>query len=224
VDGSLVGLYSGLPGNRDERRNYPDHISSSRAEAVGRAGLPHRGGRALVSCLVPFEHGPGISDEDWRCEKNLSRSFKPLAGVVPRPVWRCHSNLPTFRFSTPRRLVRSVLAIVRANRKGPGEGTPIKVAQVKEKFGGLRFYFEGGNDASPAIRTCIAAAAQESFHISEVCGQPGYLMGYNRTRCDEHFHTGSRPEWDERYRKTMTAAGGRARLLRGGDWNLCLLN
>ena len=119
VDGSLVGLYSGLPGNRDERRNYPDHISSSRAEAVGRAGLPHRGGRALVSCLVPFEHGPGISDEDWRCEKNLSRSFKPLAGVVPRPVWRCHSNLPTFRFSTPRRLVRSGLAIVRANRTGP---------------------------------------------------------------------------------------------------------
>jgi hypothetical protein len=87
-----------------------------------------------------------------------------------------------------------------------GEGTSIKVAQVKEKFGGLRFYFEGRNDASNAIRAHIAAAEQESFHICEVCGQPGYLIGHNRTRCDEHFHTGSSPEWDERYRKTMTAA------------------
>jgi hypothetical protein len=63
-----------------------------------------------------------------------------------------------------------------------------------------------GNDAIDAIRACIGAAAQESFHICEVCGQPGYLIGHNRTRCDEHFHTGSSPEWDERYRKTMTAA------------------
>jgi hypothetical protein len=90
-------------------------------------------------------------------------------------------------------------------------GQPFKVAQVKEKFGGLRFYFEGGNDAFHAIRACIAAAAQESFHICEVCGQPGYLIGHNRTRCDEHFHSGSRHEWDERYQKLLkTDAWARA--------------
>jgi hypothetical protein len=84
-----------------------------------------------------------------------------------------------------------------------GEGTPFKVAQVKEKFGGLRFYFEGGNDAIGAIRACVGAAAQESFHICEVCGQPGYLIGHNRTRCDEHFHSGSSVEWDERYQNLL---------------------
>ena len=92
---------------------------------------------------------------------------------------------------------------MRTNRKGRGEGTPFKVAQVKEKFGGLCFYIEGGNEAIFAL---IETAELESFHICEVCGQPGYLIGHNRARCDEHFHTGSSPEWDERYRKTMTAA------------------
>jgi hypothetical protein len=89
--------------------------------------------------------------------------------------------------------------------KVPNKGKSFKVAQVKEKFGGTALYFEGGNDAFDAIRACIGAAALESFHICEVCGQPGYLIGHNRTRCDEHFHAGSSPEWDERYRKTMTA-------------------
>ena len=69
-----------------------------------------------------------------------------------------------------------------------GEGTSFKVAQVKEKFGGLRFYFEGGNDAFDAIRAHIAAAEAESFHISEVCGQPGTRrdIRWIQTLCDEH--------------------------------------
>jgi hypothetical protein len=58
------------------------------------------------------------------------------------------------------------------------------------------------------FRDLVAAAEQESFHICEVCGQPGYLIGHNRPRCDEHFHSGSSVGWDERYQKTMTAAGG----------------
>jgi hypothetical protein len=87
-----------------------------------------------------------------------------------------------------------------------GDGTPFKVAQVKQKFGGLRFYFEGGNDVIHAINALTTTAEQESFHICEVCGQPGYLIGHNRTRCDVHFHSGSSPEWDGQYRKTLTAA------------------
>jgi hypothetical protein len=84
-----------------------------------------------------------------------------------------------------------------------GEGTPFKVAQVKQKFGGLRFYFEGDNDAFDAIYAHTAAAEQESFHICEVCGQPGTLIGHNRTGCDVHFDSGSSPEWDERYQKYL---------------------
>jgi hypothetical protein len=48
--------------------------------------------------------------------------------------------------------------------------------------------------------------SRSPFIFCEVCGQPGYLIGHNRTRCDVHFHSGSSPEWDGQYRKTLTAA------------------
>jgi hypothetical protein len=87
--------------------------------------------------------------------------------------------------------------------KVPNKGKPFKVVQVKQKFGGLKFYFAGADDAFHAIRTHIKAAEQESFHVWEVCGHPGYLIGHNRTRCDVHFDSGSSPEWDERYQKYL---------------------
>lgn len=42
-----------------------------------------------------------------------------------------------------------------------------EVVQVKEKFGGLRFYFEGGDNV---IRDMVMLAELESFHICEECG------------------------------------------------------
>jgi hypothetical protein len=68
---------------------------------------------------------------------------------------------------------------------------------------GRLLYFEGGNDAFDAIRALIAAAQQESFHICEVCGQPGTLRGQTRTRCDVHVESGASSEWDERYQKAL---------------------
>jgi hypothetical protein len=56
-------------------------------------------------------------------------------------------------------------------------GHEFEVLQVKEKFGGLRFYvrFDGLrlSHADDAISRRIGAAMQESFHTCEVCGQPG---------------------------------------------------
>ena len=52
-------------------------------------------------------------------------------------------------------------------------GSQFEVLQVKEKFGGLRFYVNcRRNDA---IRQRILAAIEESFHTCEICGQPGKL-------------------------------------------------
>jgi hypothetical protein len=65
-------------------------------------------------------------------------------------------------------------------------GSQFEVLQVKEKFGGLRFYVNcRRNDA---IRQRILAAIEESFHTCEVCGQPGKLRenGLIKTLCDEH--------------------------------------
>jgi hypothetical protein len=48
-------------------------------------------------------------------------------------------------------------------------GRSFQVLQVKEKFGGLRFYTKFNNDAISAL---IEAAEIESRRTCEVCGQP----------------------------------------------------
>lgn len=59
------------------------------------------------------------------------------------------------------------------------------VYQVKEKFGGLRFYIGAGNEP---IWKRISQAGKESFTICEVCGKPGQLRidGWMQTLCEEH--------------------------------------
>jgi hypothetical protein len=62
---------------------------------------------------------------------------------------------------------------------------PLKVRQVKEKFGGLRFYYSGGDTA---CREAVAAAEGRSMSTCEVCGQTGTLGGerWLSVRCLDH--------------------------------------
>lgn len=56
--------------------------------------------------------------------------------------------------------------------------------QVKEKFGGLRFYTYGGDDITNAF---ISFAESMSMKICETCGQPGKQQGdrgWIHTACD----------------------------------------
>jgi hypothetical protein len=64
-------------------------------------------------------------------------------------------------------------------------GHQFEVLQVKEKFGGLRFYV---NHASDAIRQRIEVAEEESFHTCEICGRPGNQRegAWSKTLCDLH--------------------------------------
>lgn len=60
------------------------------------------------------------------------------------------------------------------------------VAQVKEKFGGLRFYVDGGDTY---VHSIIDFAEALSFRICEDCGNAGKLRDdrpWYRTLCDEH--------------------------------------
>lgn len=60
-----------------------------------------------------------------------------------------------------------------------------EVVQVKEKFGGLRFYT---NWATEEMYEKIEEAEGKSFKICEECGQPGKVRGggWIRTLCDYH--------------------------------------
>jgi hypothetical protein len=59
-------------------------------------------------------------------------------------------------------------------------------SQVKEKFGGLRFYIDYHSD--DVIQGMIQMAESMSYHICEECGNKGKLRNGNwmRTLCDQH--------------------------------------
>jgi hypothetical protein len=61
----------------------------------------------------------------------------------------------------------------------------VTVEQVKEKFGGLRFYVQGGDEYTNGV---IAMAEQMSGLTCELCGAPGEQggTGWISTLCPTH--------------------------------------
>ena len=61
----------------------------------------------------------------------------------------------------------------------------VTVAQIKEKFGGLRFYYSGGDDA---IDGMVRMAESWAARSCEECGAPGKSRdgGWIKTLCDHH--------------------------------------
>jgi hypothetical protein len=62
-----------------------------------------------------------------------------------------------------------------------------QVCQVKEKFGGLRFYI---NSASNEVHDRITQAEKLSYDVCETCGESGELrtdIGWYLTLCDTHY-------------------------------------
>lgn len=69
-----------------------------------------------------------------------------------------------------------------------GRGAPVEpviVEQIKEKFGGLRFYYTGGDDYVNGLVDMAESWADETC---EDCGAPGQKRsgGWLRTLCDHH--------------------------------------
>ena len=64
------------------------------------------------------------------------------------------------------------------------DGVQTEAVQVKEKFGTLRFYVDGGSEG---VWEAISEAEGRSAVTCEECGKPGQLRegGWLRTLCDE---------------------------------------
>lgn len=58
------------------------------------------------------------------------------------------------------------------------------IAQVKEKFGSLRFYIGSSSDA---VFDRISEAEKDSAKTCELCGKPGKIIGkgWLMARCEE---------------------------------------
>jgi hypothetical protein len=62
----------------------------------------------------------------------------------------------------------------------------VVVAQIKEKFGGLRFYYDGGDDT---IRGMVRMAEAWADAVCEDCGAPATkkTSGWIKNVCNVHF-------------------------------------
>lgn len=67
----------------------------------------------------------------------------------------------------------------------PEECPQVIVRQIKEKFGGLRFYYDGGDDTVDGM---VRMAESWAARTCDVCGDKGKSRdgGWIRTLCDVH--------------------------------------
>ena len=72
------------------------------------------------------------------------------------------------------------------NHKIPKAVPQVKVAQIKEKFGGLRFYYDGGDEH---IHGMVRMAESWASRSCEDCGAPATkkTTGWIKNVCDLHF-------------------------------------
>lgn len=76
-------------------------------------------------------------------------------------------------------------------------GVDVQIVQVKEKFAGLRIYFEiedlaKNEDIYKQINDIIAEAEDDSFKTCEVCGEVGKVIKdkyWWKTYCISHQHS-----------------------------------
>lgn len=66
------------------------------------------------------------------------------------------------------------------------EDSRVYICQIKEKFGGLRFYVNGGDDHLDKL---IEEAENKSYTVCEVCGAAATMVkerGWYLTLCKDH--------------------------------------
>jgi hypothetical protein len=65
------------------------------------------------------------------------------------------------------------------------ERVPLQITQIKQKFGGLRFYYDGGDDE---VRGMVNLAERLSYCICEKCGSTENVTqteGWIKTLCED---------------------------------------
>jgi len=90
------------------------------------------------------------------------------------------------RTSAKQKLLRSIGEWI--YKKAPRGKLPllnVEITQIKEKFGGLRFYYNGGDDV---IHGMVSLAENLSYEICELCGSTKNIMqteGWITTLCED---------------------------------------
>ena len=143
-----------------------------------------------VTCMCwGFDHGDGwyniidvlcgMLTNDYRQAQSRYESIKDK---VDQPRWEGSKDI-----ITQEKIDESKVGMDEEAAKVP------VASQVKEKFGGLRFYVNGATDKHLNF---ISFAENMSYRTCEECGAPGkiYTDGWHRTLCDTHAAMDGRTE------------------------------
>jgi hypothetical protein len=121
----------------------------------------------------------GLLTNDYRSAQSR---YDFIKDKVDQPQWEGSKKIVTQEM------------IDEAKAKLDEETLKVPVAsQVKEKFGGLRFYVQAATDKHYSY---ISFAESMSYRTCEECGAPGktYTDGWHRTMCDIHAAMDGREE------------------------------
>jgi hypothetical protein len=113
----------------------------------------------------------GLLTSDYRSAQSR---YDFIKNKVNQPLWEGSNKIVT----------QEMIDDAKANLDEEILKVPVAV-QVKEKFGGLRFYVQAATDKH---YNYINFAESMSYKICEVCGSPGerYTDGWHTVLCDEH--------------------------------------
>lgn len=113
---------------------------------------------------------------DALCANIQGRIDSRLESIKWAEKWNARVNDPELEWDA---------IVERKERPVPEPIEQVVATQVKEKFGGLRFYYFGGDDYIDGV---VAMAESMSYRTCEECGAPGTSTngGWIRVLCEEH--------------------------------------
>lgn len=117
---------------------------------------------------------------EWLYAKKQYDTVKDRIGELKYP-----EEKPQVQFNVP--ITQEMIDSAREYMEQEAEKVPT-VTQVKEKFGGLRFYVSTATDEQYGM---IRLAEALSYNTCEICGSRGRLggNGWFSTRCAKHRNT-----------------------------------
>jgi hypothetical protein len=130
--------------------------------------------------------------ENGECEFSVGNGWYNilacLLGIITSDLNQARYQVKYYRENAANDLDGKKLADAQAKEQAAKDGLP-KILQVKEKFGGLRFYYNGGTSAE-YIDGAVCMAEAMASRTCEVCGRPGERRGgdWIQTLCDMHYN------------------------------------
>lgn len=134
-----------------------------------------------------------IREEKLDSSERITEYHKLYDSVIKEMFFQKYPHLfgkHTFDFSTSPGWFKNISNLIEELISNEYD-KEIKIVQVKEKFGGLRFYCrinEGSTLEYSKISEIISKYDDLCYKTCELCGEPGELIkgGWYKTRCEKH--------------------------------------